>query len=542
MKATYLDYSETNCFSPTLIRYIEKDPQLSPFISFQPTFEGFEELLVNYKSSADRLALVSVLKEQYSELKLVDTFDSSGFQLVDEHIQSLAHENTYTITTGHQLNIFTGPLYFVFKIVTAIKLAYDLKAKFPDKNFVPIYWMATEDHDFEEVNHTYISGKKIIWDYAAKGATGRLKLDDIVRCVREFTGVLGGSDKALALTKLIEAAYTKTQNLADATRFLVNALFQKYGLLIIDADHKQLKKQFIPVIKKDVLQQHSYKNISDTDSKLETIGVKTQVNPREINFFYLVDGFRERIVFKNGRYQALNSEFSFSEAELIKEIENNPERFSPNVVMRPIYQEIILPNLAYVGGGAEIVYWLQLKQNFDFYKVNFPILIPRNSALIIDDTIYSKLNRLQLTFLDLFKNTEELQKEWILAHSKHTLDLKKEWKELEIVFENLQVRARKIDPTLGPSTEAVKVRLEKALRNLEKKLIKAEKKNYSEAITSISSIRKKLFPNGGLQERSESFALFYVKSGDCFINDLFKHFEPLAFKFSVLQEGCDNTI
>ncbi|MDB5014774.1 MAG: hypothetical protein JWQ25_2976 [Daejeonella sp.] len=542
MKATYLDYSETNCFSSTLIRYIEKDPQISSFISYPPTFEGFEAQLSDYKPIADRLTLVNVLKEQYSKLSAGSSFDQTDFEAVNENVQSLALENTYTVTTGHQLNIFTGPLYFVFKIVTAIKLASDLKAKFPDKNFVPIYWMATEDHDFDEINHTYISGKKVVWDHPAKGATGRLKLDNILSSIREFTGVLGGSDKALALTKVIEDAYTKPGTLADATRLLVNALFQKYGLVIIDADHIDLKTQFIPIIKDDIIHQHSFKNISDTDSKLKAIGVNTQVNPREINFFYLLDNFRERIVFEDGEYRVLNSEISFTEVELIKEIENNPERFSPNVVMRPLYQEIILPNIAYIGGGAEIVYWLQLKQNFDFYKVNFPILIPRNSALIVDETLDRKLNRLDLKFLDLFKNTEELQKEWILRHSEHTLNLKKEWIELESIFTELQIRAKKIDPTLGPSTEAVKTRLEKALKSLEKKLIKAEKKNHEEAISSISNIRKKLFPKGGLQERTESFALFYVKSGACFMNDLFNHFEPLNFKFSILQEGCDNTI
>lgn len=542
MKATYLDYSETNSFSATLIRYIEKDPELSSFISYQPSFEGFEKLLSNYKPSGDRLTLVKVLEEQYSKLVTGDYLDQTAYQAANKNIQLLAQGNTYTITTGHQLNIFTGPLYFIFKIVTAIKLASDLKAKFPEKNFVPVYWMATEDHDFEEINHTYISGKKVVWEHPAKGATGRLKIDNILNCIREFTGVLGGSEKALALTNLIENAYTKTGSLADATRLLVNALFQKFGLVIIDADHFELKKQFAPIIKNDIIHQHSFKNISDTDSKLKAIGVNTQVNPREINFFYLLDDFRERIVFEAGKYQALNSEISFTEAELIKEIEQHPERFSPNVVMRPVYQEIILPNLAYVGGGAEIVYWLQLKQNFDFYGVNFPILVPRNSAMIVDENLDNKLNRLDLKFLDLFKNAEVLQKEWILTHSEHTLNLKTEWQELENIFAELQIRARKIDPTLGPSTEAVKTRLEKALKSLEKKLIKAEKKNHEEAISSISNIRKKLFPNGGLQERTESFALFYVKSGDCFINDLFRHFEPLAFKFSILQEGCDNTI
>ncbi len=533
MKATYIDYSETNSFSPAVISYLAKDPKLNPFISFQPGIEGFQRLLESKKNNANRPALVNILKEQYARNS---NFQSQKPTLALENIELLLRDNTYTITTGHQLNLFTGPLYFIFKIVSAINLAKELKLKFPAKNFVPLYWMATEDHDFEEINHTYTGGKKIKWDYDAKGATGKLTIQKFEQVIKEYIGVLGLSGHAENLSKIIKEAYLNHSTLADATRCLVNVLFGDYGLVILDADHRDLKMQFADIIEHDIIEQNSFKNITESNQKLGETGIEAQVNPREINFFYLLDHLRERIVFENGNYQVLNTEITFNESELREEIKNYPERFSPNVVMRPLYQEVILPNIAYIGGGAEVLYWLQLKQNFDFYKVNFPILILRNSALIVDENTESILNKLGLTFKDLFKGSQKLQKEWVLNHSEHDLNLTHEWQELTSVFEKIKSRASQIDPTLAPSTEAVKARLHKAIINLEKKLLKAEKKNYADALRQIENGKNKFFPQGGLQERSENFGLFYVKHGPEFIASLINYFKPLDFKFTVLQE------
>ena len=202
--------------------------------------------------------------------------------------------------------------------------------------------------------------------------------------------------------------------------------------------------------------------------------------------------------------------------------------------MRPMYQEVILPNLAYIGGGAEIVYWLQLKENFDQYKVSFPVLFPRNSALITDDATASKLFRMDLTFRSIFRSTESLKNEYVRRQTKHRLNLKDEWMELNAIFGKIKLRAHKIDPTLGPSTDAVKARLKKAINSLEKKLLRADKKNHKEALIQIDRLKELLFPSGGLQERSENFAPLFVRYGDDLIKELEKHFNPLDFKFTIL--------
>lgn len=526
MKATYIDYSDTLSFSSLLINYFENNEQLSAFYGNRPDEAGFSKQ-INSKTFTHRKILVNALLAQQKNCQASDRSLAN--------INLLSESNSYTITTGHQLNIFTGPLYFIFKIATAIKLSMDLKEKFPSSNFIPVYWMASEDHDFEEINHTHISKHTIKWNKKATGATGRLSTTDIKEAVQTYQKILGLSDNSNKLSKIIEKAYLGQSNLADATRSLANQLFGDYGLVVIDADQIDLKKLFIPVIKQDIVEQNSSREVEKTSKELSDAGFKTQVHGRDINFFYLKDNYRERIILnKEGKYEVLNQQQYFSEDELFKEIDKHPERFSPNVIMRPVYQEIILPNLAYIGGGAEINYWMQLKGVFDYYQLDFPVLIPRNSAMIADGKLGEKIYRLNFTYKSIFKNTEVLKKEYVRVHSKHRLNLNDEWLEFTSLFEKIKLRAYKIDPTLGPSTDAIEARLKKALDRLEKKLLKADQSNYKEALNQIERIKEKLFPSGVLQERIENFGPYYVKYGDNFIEELIHKFKPLEFKFTVL--------
>lgn len=528
MEAQYINYKQTGCFSPTIIRYLAEDDSLKPFVNEFANIPSFEKIIKQKNTKCDRDLLVNVLKNQYQ------TIDKPSKKL-STNLHNLQQTNTFTITTGHQLNIFTGPLYFIFKIVTAIKLAENLKQQFPNYNFVPLYWMATEDHDFEEINHTYIGGKKIIWDIKTTGATGRISTKTIKKALDQYTQILGSGLNADALANVINTAYTQFSTLANATRYLVNQLFGQYGLVILDADNAELKAQFAPIIKQDIVQQNSFNNISASDKKLTAIGIKPQVTAREINFFYLKDDLRERIIFDNNSYQIIGTNLKFTQQELLTQIDKHPEQFSPNAVLRPLYQEVILPNIAYIGGAAEVTYWLQLKATFDFYGVYFPIVMLRNSAMIIPQKVQHKLQKLQLKPTNIFTETLTLKNNFTQAHTTHNLSLAEEWRSLNCIFESLKLRTHKIDASLSPSAEAVKTRLHKAIKNLEKKLLKAEKRNFTEAMADIDKIKNLLFPQLQLQERSENFGLFYVQYGDDFIAQLIKNFKPLDFKFTILQ-------
>lgn len=529
MNASYLDYRATKHFPETVLRYIAQDAQLAPFISQWPTIEGFSQILDQKRVQANRSLLVEVIKKQYAEIDLQNS-------PVGKHIDSLAQPTTFSITTGHQLNLFAGPLYFIYKIVTTIKLTQDLAKQFPGKNFVPIYWMASEDHDFQEINHSYVKGNKIIWEHTATGAAGRLDLENITQAVGQYASLLGMSTHAKQLAELIQEAYSPERTLAQATRHLIHHLFGHLGLVVLDADATELKKTFSHIISNDIFNQHSFLQISQTNEELAKINIQAQGHAREINFFYLRDGLRERLVYQNGVYEVLHTDIRLDAQQLKAEVTQHPERFSPNVMMRPLYQELILPNIAYIGGSAEIAYWLQLKRNFDYYGIDFPILVPRNSALILDEKQANLLRKIGISLSELFEPTTEIQNTWIRKHTQHTLDLTEQWRELALTFQKISTQAGAIDKSLVASTQSIQIRTQKAIQRLEKKLLKAEKRNYQEALSKIEQLKKVLFPQNTLQERIENFGSFFAKQGPDFIQSLMNAFEPLDFKFTILKE------
>ncbi|PWS26831.1 bacillithiol biosynthesis cysteine-adding enzyme BshC [Pedobacter yonginense] len=526
MQAKYISYQETGSFSKLVLDYINNEKELSAFYSFRPDMDGLAKAIEHRHFLGDRNVLAEVLKEQYQNLK--------PNKSVSKNIELLALNNTFTVTTGHQLNLFTGPLYFIYKIVTTINLAIELKMAHPDKNFVPVYWMATEDHDFDEINHVSVDEKNISWIQQTNGATGRLSTKTVAAAVLAYKGYLGISKNGKRIAKLVEQAYLEHDNLADATRFLVNNLFERYGLVIVNADEPRLKKQFASIITQDVIEQNSAKIIEETSDKLEANGYKSQVNGRDINFFYLKDELRERIILQNEKYTVNHTDISFTETELKAEIETHPERFSPNVVMRPMYQEVILPNIAYIGGGAEVAYWMQLKANFDFYKVDFPVLLLRNSALLIDKRSAQNIYSLGFELEDFFLPAEELKNIWVRKNSTAQLILADETRAINSIFDQIKLNAYKIDKTLSVSTDTAKQKTNHLLANLEKKLFRAEKRKHEVALIQIENVKKRLFPNGTLQERILNLAPMYVNYGEDFLSSCIENFEPLGGDFTLL--------
>ena len=282
-----LSYHQTKKFTHLVNDYLSKSEDIYNFYNRYPSLENFSiqwEEKSNHK--IDRKTLVEVLNDQNQSLTLSS--------LTRYNINSFLKEDTFSITTGHQLCLFTGPLYFVYKIISTIKLVDELKEKYPEKNFVPVFWMASEDHDFHEVNHIYLFGKKLEWNNDQKGAVGSMNLDGIEDILDDLDKLLGDSVNANYLSLLFRDAYLKHANLADASRYLVNALFGKYGLVILDGNDIRLKKQFISIIKKDVLNQGFFETISKCTKDLAK-EYKTQAFVRNINFFLLSEGARKRL-------------------------------------------------------------------------------------------------------------------------------------------------------------------------------------------------------------------------------------------------------
>lgn len=502
-------YKDVDCFSKLTLDYLENDDRLNPFINDFPEISNFfKQIKEKMHHNIDRDLLVDVLKQQNSILNL-----SSKSK---ENIDLLKLKNTFSITTGHQLCLFTGPLYFIYKIVSTLNLCEQLYSKYPDNNFVPIFWLASEDHDFREVNHIYLYGKKIEWQVTQNGAVGNMNLDGFNDVISELRLVLGSHKNANKIILFFEQIYLNSNNLADATRCLLNELFGSYGLVIVDGNDKRLKRRFIPQMKKDMIERGFFTEIQKCSNSLAK-EYHMQAHVRKINFFRLSKAKRELI----------------TEEVSEKEIENNSEKFSPNVLLRPMYQEAILPNIAYVGGQAEIAYWMQLKTAFSQEMIPFPILVLRNSALLIDDSQQRVLKKLGFSLRDIFLSENSLKKQYILKNINPSISLEIDKKELVSLYNN--IRSKTSDVGLQSSIMSQLRKQVKFFENMQDKMIKSEKKRNAASINQISKIKRQLFPNNSLQERYNNFIPYYLQSGDNFIETLKDNFDPLNPNFVVLN-------
>ncbi|WP_405569566.1 bacillithiol biosynthesis cysteine-adding enzyme BshC [Winogradskyella sp. Asnod2-B02-A] len=530
MPTNYIPFKDTNYFSDFICDYLAEKEELKEFYHRFPKLENFEAQIKEKSLSVkaqSRTILSETLKQQYKNVKTSD--------LTAEHIESLNLENTFTITTGHQLNLFTGPLYFLFKIISTINLTKQLKAEFPAYNFVPMYWMASEDHDFEEINYFNFKGKKMQWNSNQTGAVGHFNTEGLEDVFDIISLEFGEGKNAEQLKTWFKKGYLKHNNLADATRYLANELFGAHGLVIIDADDSALKRLFIPQMKQEMLEQTAFKTVTATNKKLEDLDLKIQVNPREINLFYIKDGIRERIVESDGVFSVLDTDISWSKSELLEHLNEFPERFSPNVIMRPLYQEVILPNLCYIGGGGEMIYWLQLKSNFEAQNVTFPMLLLRNSALIKTKKQAEKLEKLNISDNDLFLDRHSFINKKVRKISNIDIDFSEQIKHLETQFKSLYGLAEQTDKSFIGAVKAQEVKQLKGLRHLEKRLLIAQKRKLADQISRCTELQEQLFPNQSLQERNTNFSELYLEFGEQLIPELLKALEPLKGEFLILN-------
>lgn len=525
-----IPFRQTGFFSGLICDYLDQHENVKPFYHRFPDLENFEGQMAEKKSfpSSNRKVLADALEKQYALLNK----PTNGVEASLKNIELLRNDNTFTVTTGHQLSLFTGPLYFIYKIVSAINLAKKLKKRFPNQNFVPVYWMASEDHDFAEINHIPLSGGRLSWDLDASGPVGRLNTSSLKEVLNTLAEANGLGKNAEEINSLLELAYLGHSNLADATRYLVHELFGDKGLVIVDADDAELKRLVLPYFKQDLLDQLPFQKVGETSEQLGS-SYFNQVHAREVNLFYIKDGLRERIEREGDRWTVVNTNIRWTKEELETELHNSPECFSPNVILRPLYQEVILPNLAYIGGGGEIAYWFQLKDMFDVMKVPFPMLMLRNSVLGISDKQETKLAKLEMKHEQLFQPVHKIQNGYAAKSAPIDPSLDPYEQKLEQMFTDLEQVAKLTDRSMLGAVNAQRQKQLNGLDNLKKKLLRAEKRKNSDLMDRIAALHGELFPNGSLQERHDNFTTYYSEYGKDWLSKLYTQQDPLKFEFIV---------
>ena len=524
MKLTTIPFEKTGKFSKLILDYIKSPEKLSEFLDGEVSLQNFKKKL-NEKS-------FSLQKRELLVQQLIVQYKFAGIE-VPNNVALLENESTYTVTTGHQLCLLGGPQYFIHKIISTIKLSMQLKEAFPENNFVPVFWLASEDHDFEEINNVKFFKKNLKIDTNYTGPVGRLNANIFTNVIQELNEILGDTKNESEIRDLFTRAY-KSGSLSQATSTWVNELFKDFGLVILDGDDIELKRSFLPVLKDELINRKSIEAILKTSGQLKELGYSVQATPREINLFYIENNIRERIVFENNKYSVLNTELSFSESELLNLLESNPDRFSPNAVMRPVYEEAILPNLAYIGGPGEIAYWLQLKLNFDRLKIEYPLLIVRDSFLVLNPKQVSSFVDLGFELEDVFKDENVLIKDFLMLNAKGDIHFQKE----EIILQELQAALLKkvegVDNSLSGMIHAEMTKMNKLFEKLESRIIKAQKSKQEVSINKIVKFKDAVLPNNILIERQDSFIPNYLKYGGEYLNWLMKYSDVFDSQLKVL--------
>ena len=513
---THIPFTQIDSVPQLIKDYLEGD--LEAYNENRFSLENFAKQIEKKKnsfSSSSRELLSEVLADQHKDLEL------SEKQRMN--LELMKSENTFTLVTGHQLNLFTGPVFFVYKILQTIKTAEFLKTNFPEMDFVPLFWLASEDHDFEEINHFKTRGHYYELKAKSGGAVGRIKIEEPY-FIHEFEKQFEHSIYGTELIRWMQEAYETGVSLTDATKRLVNRLFDSYGLLMIDGDDRRLKKSMIATFREE-LESEALFHYSKEEVKtiIDAYG-KAQVNPREINLFYL-SSTRNRIEASAEGFDVVDTELKFTKEELFKELEKYPERFSPNALMRPVYQETVLPNLAYIGGNAEIMYWMELKSYFKHLDLDFPLLIPRNSFLMITEKTLGKMERLDLDVLDFYKNFAQIVNHKFIHESKVYPTLREQKDILLNGFETLKSRAYETDKTFLNLVLAEEKRQLRSFDKMEKRLLRAEKIKHHEKLDRLEQLFLVVHPGKNWQERVFNFSVFYSEFGRDWLQNCYLQME-----------------
>jgi bacillithiol synthase len=527
--AKTIPYQQTGHFSEIITEYLNGEEFLKHFYEHPVSFAGLEASMHERENFAtDRLLLVKSLEDQYNGLAV--------HTAVVKNINGLSDKSTFTITTAHQPAIFTGSLYFIYKILHVIKIADELSQRYPDKQFVPVFYMGSEDADLDELGNIYLDNEKVVWDTRQTGAVGRMHTEGLEKIIDRIEGEFVGHAFGPELIHLLKDCYLHSENIQQATLKLLHHLFGSYGLVVLIPDNRLLKSVMRGVFKDDMTGHIPFK-ITEENVKRLSQKYPVQANPREINLFYLKDNVRERLDFREDKFVVHNTQIRFRPEEMERELANFPERFSPNVILRGLYQETILPNIAFVGGGGETAYWLEFKPLFKHYRVPYPVLILRNSFLLIKKNWRNKIEKAGLTDESIFKPEEELVESFVRRHSSRQLNLEKQMTELSHFYSSVKNISGSVDKTLEQHVEKLETQALQKLEELEKKMLRAEKKNHEEVRRRIHEIREALFPMESLQERIDNFIPWYAEYGSTFLEVIYKNSLGLQQEFTILEEN-----
>ena len=501
---------------------------------FESYFSVFNEF-----NSAKNFKIGNYISAQYQGLNASDSTLSN--------IDALSFNNTLAVVTGQQLGLLGGPLYTIYKIITAIKLAEKLNNQYANYNFVPVFWLEGDDHDFEEVSSVSFINKQgelasLAYNDGLDAETNRGSVGNIVfnENIKNFVNVffenLRDSEFIPELKSQIEELYKPGNTYKQAFKQLMFNLFDKYGLVIFDPQDPEVKKLLIPIFQNEISDFRRNTNILvERSARLEEI-YHAQVKVKPINLFYTLDGGRYLIEPGENEFKLKGKRKKFSYEELMKTIENEPEKFSPNVLLRPVCEDYLLPTAFYIGGPGEISYSAQVHPLYEIYKVPSPILYPRGSATLFEKNVPVFLERYNINVNEMFVAPEELKIKVLNSISEIKLDTlyEKSAEEIDLIFDRLKESLFGIDKTISDAGEKYRQKTLHSLNEFKQKAIEAQKRKYDVVLKQFEKVSSSIMPEGVLQERV--FSLFYYlgKYGSGFVDNIYNELNIDEFEHQII--------
>ncbi len=495
---------------------------------------------VSSDTKRNREGLFRVLEQQYSKVKISS--------LTSRNIEALREKNTIAVVTGQQLGLMGGPLYTFYKIITAIKLCSYLRDNFDDYTFVPVFWLEGNDHDFEEVKSFNILDqageiKTIGYDDGLeaeinRGSVADIQFNENIATVFESLGKdLRESEFKEALLKLLRYCYYKGATFEESFRSLLTELFDDYGLVIFSPQQKEAKELLRPLFLKELKEFRKHTDmVINRSAEVEEL-YHAQVKVKPVNLFFQEQGGRYLVEPDEEGFSLKGKRKKFSLEEIIEIAENNPELFSPNVLLRPICQDYLFPTGAYIGGPGEISYFSQVMPLYEAYSLNAPVIFPRASATIIETPVKRVMEKLDLDYSDIFNEEKLLTKRVIdqVSDIDSAELFKNSEKEIIAVFNKIDVELSKIDKTLTDVVEKTLNRNLQGLQVLKEKAIKADERRHETALRQVNKLRMSIFPAGSLQEREINFTYFANKYGPELIKWMFNEISIFKFEHQIME-------
>lgn len=488
---------------------------------------AFENLAESVRSrSLPREKLASILKAQNQEY-------GCGSRTLD-HIDSLSDEKTCAVVTGQQVGLFSGPLYTIHKSLTTIKLAQYLDQTCEGR-FVPVFWLASDDHDFEEINHIHVLDKtsqieKIQCSSETScdkiPASNILLTEDVDRCLQQLDASTHDSDFKQEVLSDLKNAYQSGRSYARAFAMWMTRLFKSRGLVFIDASHPDLKALGKHVFYQEVADESpSTQRALEASKKLQDKNYKNQIQLHQgiLNVFHS-EHERQTIKTDGGNFHIRDIERTVTKDELLTQVEERPHLFSPNVLLRPIYQDALLPTVAYVAGPGEIAYFAQMKGVYEYFGFPMPIIYPRKTITLLEKKVDRVLSRNALHIQDMWRTVDRTIAEIAQSQIPTSIDnaLKAAKTHLERNFTSIKQEAVAFEPTLGNAVDVTFGKMNHQFQSLEKKIRQASKRKSALLAQQIQKAHHNLYPNNRLQERVLNITPFLIKYSYALMDRLFK--------------------